>query len=165
MVPCCGLFSIRPLPKAPASLCRGRRTVVHSWIPIGGISEAPARLLPAPSSALTSPCSIFDSQGRQLPSAKPGGCGLIYYLSPDVGYRHQGPWRAWKSLYVVRHSRERGRECPCPGSGVQSLYQSLYPGGEAPMNDRLIGVLDAWSKTLPEKGPQECLCLGVIVFY
>lgn len=33
------------------------------------------------------------------------------------------------------------------------------------MNDRLIGVLGAWSKTLPEEGPQECLCLGVIVFY
>lgn len=120
MVPCCGLFSIRLLPKAQASLCRGCRTVVHSWIPAGGISEALARPLPAPSSALTSPCPVFDSEGRQLPSAQPGRCGLIYYLSPDVGYRHRGPWRAWKSLHVVRYSRERGREYHCPGSGVRT---------------------------------------------
>lgn len=32
------------------------------------------------------------------------------------------------------------------------------------MNDRLVGVLGARTKTLAEEGPQECLCLGVIVF-
>lgn len=94
VVPRCGLFSIHLLLQAQASLCRGHRTVVHSWIPTGGISGAPARPFPVPSPALINLCPVSDSQGGQLPSIQPGACGHMHCLSADVGYRPWGPRRA-----------------------------------------------------------------------